>query len=66
MHTVLRIGGLRFFFYSNENREPRHIHVRAGEAETKFWRDDAQLVWNRDFNERQIGEIETHIRENQS
>lgn len=27
MPTVLRIGPYRFFFYSNENDEPMHIHV---------------------------------------
>ena len=27
--TVLRIGGYRFFFYANENNEPRHIHVQS-------------------------------------
>ena len=29
MPTVLRIGGYRFFFYSNENGEPAHIHFNT-------------------------------------
>ena len=30
MPTVLRIDGFRFFFYSLENNEPPHIHMRGG------------------------------------
>jgi hypothetical protein len=29
MPVVLRIGRFQFFFFSNEGREPPHIHVRA-------------------------------------
>ena len=31
MPTVLWIGPLRFFFYSNEGHEPIHIHVERDE-----------------------------------
>jgi hypothetical protein len=37
MPTVLLVNGFRFFFYSNENNEPAHIHVSKGEAEGKIW-----------------------------
>lgn len=37
MPTLLLIRGLRFFFYSNENHEPAHVHVMKGEAEGKIW-----------------------------
>jgi hypothetical protein len=37
MPTVLLLKGLRFFFYSNENSEPIHIHVTKGGAEGKIW-----------------------------
>lgn len=30
MPTLLVINGLRFFFYSNENNEPSHVHVTKG------------------------------------
>jgi Domain of unknown function (DUF4160) len=39
MPTVLRSGGLRFFFYSLENDEPAHIHVERGDATAKYWLD---------------------------
>lgn len=64
MPTVMRIGGFRFFFYSNENKEPKHIHIRSGDAEAKFWLDDVGLVWNHGFNERQVRQIEEYINEN--
>ena len=35
--TVLRIGSFRFHFYSDEGREPAHVHVRTPEGECKFW-----------------------------
>ena len=37
MPTVLFLNGFRFFFYSNENDEPAHIHVRKGNGEGKIW-----------------------------
>ncbi len=37
MPTVSRIGGYRFFFFSNEGEEPPHIHVESGEKYAKFW-----------------------------
>lgn len=51
MPTVMRIGPYRFFFYSNENDEPKHVHVRADDNEAKFWLEPLQLAWNRGFNE---------------
>ena len=37
MPTVLLQNGFRFFFYSNENEEPIHVHVKKGNAEGKIW-----------------------------
>jgi hypothetical protein len=37
MPTVLLINGFRFFFYSNENNEPAHVHVTKGNADGKIW-----------------------------
>ncbi|MEO8392698.1 MAG: DUF4160 domain-containing protein [Chloroflexota bacterium] len=64
MPTVLRIGAFRFFFYSNENAEPEHIHVQSGAGETKYWLNPAKLAWNRGFNERQLKQIERYIDDN--
>lgn len=37
MPTIILVQGWRLFFYSNEGREPMHIHARKGDAECKFW-----------------------------
>lgn len=37
MPTVLFILGWRLYFYSNENKEPLHVHAQKGEMEGKFW-----------------------------
>ena len=37
MPFVLQIGPYRFYFWSRENREPPHIHVRRERSEAKFW-----------------------------
>ena len=37
MPTVLVVNGFRFFFYSNENNEPAHIHVVKGNGNGKIW-----------------------------
>ncbi len=66
MPTVLEIGPYRFFFFSNENREPPHIHVKAGENEAKFWLDPVRLATNHGFRARELNEIEKLIREHQS
>jgi hypothetical protein len=53
MPVVLRIGGFRFFFYSNEGDppEPVHIHVRQGGAVAKFWlHPEVSLAESRGFD----------------
>lgn len=37
MPTALLEHAFRFFFYSNENDEPMHVHVVKGGAEGKIW-----------------------------
>ena len=37
MPTILEILGWRLFFYSNEGREPIHVHARKAEMECKYW-----------------------------
>lgn len=36
MPTILRLGPYRFHFYSDELKEPPHIHVETPEGECKF------------------------------
>lgn len=57
MPTVLEIEGFRFFFYSGDRGEPRHIHVRKGDALAKFWLRPVSLASSEGFRTREI----THI-----
>jgi hypothetical protein len=66
MPTVLRIGRYRFFFFSNESKEPAHIHVKAGGDEAKFWLNPVQLVVNYGFIGRELAEIQRLIEENRN
>jgi hypothetical protein len=60
----MRIGAFRFFFYANENDEPAHIHVRAGENEAKYWLTPIALAWSYGFNTRELSQIERHLHDN--
>ena len=57
MPTVLRWGPYRAFFYSNEGREPAHVHVRTGEFEAKFWLHDLTAAVNAGFPAHEIGDM---------
>ena len=65
MPTVLRIGSLRFHFYSDEGSEPPHIHVRTPEGECKFWLDPVSLARNRGVPAHTLREIERLVFEPQ-
>lgn len=43
MPEVFRKYGFVFFFYSNEGREPMHIHVRKAGGFAKFWVEPVEL-----------------------
>jgi len=58
MPTVLRVGGFRFHFYSDEGTEPPHIHVRCAEGECKFWLDPVGLGRNRGVPPHVVREME--------
>ena len=43
MPTVLRVGPYRFFFYSGDRDEPRHIHAERDADRAKFWLEPVRL-----------------------
>ncbi len=53
MPTVLRIGPYRFFFYSNENSEPPHIHVEVA----KYWLEPVQLTSSHGFRSHELTQL---------
>jgi Domain of unknown function (DUF4160) len=58
MPTVLRSGPYRFFFFSNEGREPPHVHVQAGDEQAKIWLEPVEIAFNYGFLGRELKEIE--------
>lgn len=65
MPTIMQIGQYRFFFFSNENQEPAHIHIKSGENEAKFWLDPVRLATNHGFRARELNEIERLVAQHQ-
>jgi hypothetical protein len=64
MPTVLRWGPYRAFFYSNEGKEPAHIHVRSEDREAKLWLHDLTVALNAGFPAHEIGDIIRHLKSN--
>lgn len=43
------VGPYRFFFYSFDCAEPKHVHVRCERMNCKFWLDPIALAGNDGF-----------------
>ena len=64
MPTVLRIGLFRFFFYSNENGEPAHIHIHRERMMAKFWLRPVVLASSTRFSPIELRKLELLVVEN--
>jgi hypothetical protein len=64
MPTVLIVDGFRFFFYSNENNEPVHIHVEKDGGSGKIWLEpEIAVAWFYGFTNKEEKEISGIIKE---
>jgi hypothetical protein len=59
--TVLRVGGHRFFFYSNEGNEPPHIHIQKAENYAKFWLQPVQLAESIGYSSKELRYVQDII-----
>jgi hypothetical protein len=58
MPTILLLEGFRFFFYSNENDEPAHVHVKKGDGEGKIWLNPVlEIAWMHGFTGKEESKI---------
>lgn len=57
MPTVFLDGPYRFFFYSGDGDEPRHIHVERDDCIAKFWLEPVVLQNSGGFDRREINRI---------
>ena len=65
MPTALLLGPYRFYFYSYDCGEPRHMHVDREKMSAKFWLDpDVSLEENYGFSRKELRDIEHIMREN--
>ncbi len=65
MPTALRVGPYRFYFYSYDCDERRHIHVDREDRSAKFWLDpDVSLATNYGYSRKELRDIERTVRRN--
>ncbi len=57
-------GPYRFYFYSFDCNEPKHVHVRRERMVCKFWLEPLALCSNHDFAARELTTIRDDIRGN--
>ena len=63
--TVLRVGGLRFYFFSREEARP-HVHVQSLRGEAKFWLEPTiALAQNFGLSQRNIATALRLVREHE-
>lgn len=64
MPTALVVGPYRFYFWSYECVEPRHIHVQRDKQRVKFWLDPVMMADNIGFRPQELRRIERIVIEN--
>ena len=57
MPTIWRKDRYRYFFYSNEGREPAHVHVERGDGWAKIWLDPVRLAAHSGLTNRQLAKV---------
>jgi len=58
MPTVLRHGPYAFVFFSSDQSEPMHIHVKRDDAIAKYWLQPISLAKCRGFKESELRKVE--------
>ena len=60
------VGQHRFFFYSFDCAEPKHVHVRRERMNCKFWLDPVALAGNDGFSAHELNRIRKTIMDNRT
>lgn len=66
MPAILRLGPYRFFFFSNENGEPAHIHIQRERMLAKFWLQPVALASSTRFPPKELRKLEQLVHENRT
>jgi hypothetical protein len=62
MPTILRIGPYRFLFFSADQLEPPHVHVKRDACEAKFWLAPVRRQSVVGFGRTELNRIERLVR----
>ncbi|MEB3336003.1 MAG: DUF4160 domain-containing protein, partial [Leptolyngbyaceae bacterium] len=62
---VLQVGPYGFIFFSSDQGEPAHIHIKRDRQIAKFWLDPVSLEKNRGFKEHELNQIARLVEEYQ-
>jgi hypothetical protein len=54
MPTVLRDGPYAFIFFSSDQNEPPHIHVKRDRKIAKFWLEPVSLARNKGVKKHEL------------
>ena len=57
MPTVLRDGPYSFIFFSSDQYEPIHIHVKRDRKIVKFWLQPVAVANNEGFKQHELNRI---------
>lgn len=57
MPTVLRQGSYRFYFYSSDQREPPHVHVKRDSCHAKIWLEPVRLENSSGFSQNELTRV---------
>lgn len=57
MPTLLRHGPYRFYIFSNEGREPAHVHVDRDDKSVKIWLEPVSIARNPGFRPPELRRI---------
>jgi hypothetical protein len=57
-------GPYRFFFYSFDCNEPKHVHAQREKKVCKFWLAPLALAANEGFSARELNQIRAEIARN--
>ena len=58
------VGPYRFYFYSFDCNEPKHVHVRRERKVCKFWLEPVVLASNDGFAAQELNRIRRLVMEN--
>lgn len=65
MPTVLQVGPYSFIFFSSDQGEPAHIHVKRDRQLVKFWLSPVSLAKNRGFKDHELNDISRLVQEHE-